>query len=372
MRFTRNADLVVVARQVPTGRTRLCSDPERVKLAADRLFREAGVRVLYHTQIVDVLRSGSGRDARIDAVVVANKGGLGCIRPKVAVDCTGDGDVAAWAGAPFDLFEQPQPMSLHFRVGNVPASPALQQRCAEVCQEAHAAGRLGTYGGPWMSAFAPDEVYVNSVRLPGMGTDPEQLSAAEQRGRRGRLGPLRAVAGVPARVPRRLLRHQRPAGRGPRDPPRARHSTPSPRRTSAPPPASRTSSSSGPGPSIATRRTAAPATTPSRRSCHTTSPTAPSSPRRWRTSSSPGAATRPPRAHRVQPGDDHRHGHGPGRRRRRRPGAAPARRAAGGVRGPAAGPAPPAGRHPRGTPVASFLPLRCTLAGDPDGGPQGP
>jgi hypothetical protein len=183
MRFTRNADLVVVARQVPTGRTRLCSDPERVKLAADRLFREAGIRVLYHTQIVDVLRSGSGRDARIDAVVVANKGGLGCIRPRVAVDCTGDGDVAAWAGAPFDLSAQPQPMSLHFRVGNVPASPALQQRCAAVCQEAHAAGRLGTYGGPWMSAFAPDEVYVNSVRLPGMGTDPEQLSAAEQRGR---------------------------------------------------------------------------------------------------------------------------------------------------------------------------------------------
>lgn len=61
MRFTRNADLVVVAQQVPTGRTSLCSDPEKVKLAADRLFRDAGVRILYHTQIVDVLRLAPAR-----------------------------------------------------------------------------------------------------------------------------------------------------------------------------------------------------------------------------------------------------------------------------------------------------------------------
>lgn len=183
MRFTRNADLVIVAQQVPTGRTRLCSDPEKFKLAADRLFRQAGVRVLYHTQIVDVLTTGSGADARIDAVVVANKGGLGCIRPRQVIDCTGDGDVAAWAGAPFDLFEHPQPMSLHFRIGNVPASPEFQKRCGEVLREAHAAGRIGVYGGPWMSAFAPDEVYVNGVRLPGLGIDPEILSNAEQQGR---------------------------------------------------------------------------------------------------------------------------------------------------------------------------------------------
>ena len=183
MRFTRNADLEVVARQVPTGRTRICSDPEKFKLAADRLFRDSEVRVLYHTQVVDVLTTGSGQEARIDAVVVANKGGLACIRPKLVVDCTGDGDVAAWAGAPFDLFERPQPMSLHFRIGNVPASPEFQRRCAEVLRRAHDEGRLGLYGGPWMSAFAPDEVYVNGVRLPGLGIDPEQLSAAEQQGR---------------------------------------------------------------------------------------------------------------------------------------------------------------------------------------------
>jgi hypothetical protein len=183
-RFTRNSDLVVVSRQVPTGRTRLCSDPERFKLAADELLHEAGARVLYHTQVIDVLVTGSGKDARIDAVVVANKGGVGCIRPKVVVDCTGDGDVAAWAGAPFDVFEQPQPMSLHFRIGNVPASPDLMRRCAAVLGRAREEGRMGLYGGPWMSSFAPDEILINGVRLLGLGIDPEQVSLAEQQGRR--------------------------------------------------------------------------------------------------------------------------------------------------------------------------------------------
>jgi hypothetical protein len=183
MRFTRNADPEIVDRQTAEGRTRLCSDPERLKLAADRLFGEAGVRVLYHTAVVDVLATGAGADARIGAVVVANKGGLGCIRPGIVVDCTGDGDVAAWAGAPFDLSVAPQPMSLHFRVGNVPASAELQRRCAAVLARAHREGRLGTYGGPWMGSFAPDEIYVNAVRLPGLGTDPERVSQAEQEGR---------------------------------------------------------------------------------------------------------------------------------------------------------------------------------------------
>ncbi len=165
MRFTRNADLVIAARQVAEGRTHLCSDPEKFKLAADRILADGGARVLYHTQVVDVITAGTGTDARIGEVVVANKGGLGCIRPKVVVDCTGDGDVAAWAGAPFDLFERPQPMSLHFRIGKVPASPQLQQRCAEVLRRAagargHLADLRALAGGvarvpPWAWARPP-------------------------------------------------------------------------------------------------------------------------------------------------------------------------------------------------------------------------
>lgn len=38
----------------------------------------------------------------MDAILIANKAGLSAIKAKVYVDCTGDGDVAAWAGAAFE------------------------------------------------------------------------------------------------------------------------------------------------------------------------------------------------------------------------------------------------------------------------------
>ena len=37
----------------------------------------------------------------IDAIIVANKSGLVAFKAKVFIDATGDGDVAAWAGASF-------------------------------------------------------------------------------------------------------------------------------------------------------------------------------------------------------------------------------------------------------------------------------
>ncbi|MCB0141129.1 MAG: FAD-dependent oxidoreductase, partial [Caldilineaceae bacterium] len=71
-------------------------DPERFKRAADEILRQAGVHILYHTQVADVV----AHNGRVESVLVSNKAGLTAIQPKVVIDCTGDGDVAAWAGAP--------------------------------------------------------------------------------------------------------------------------------------------------------------------------------------------------------------------------------------------------------------------------------
>ena len=70
-------------------------DPERFKRAADAILLEAGVEILYHTQVADVVASRG----RIDSVIASNKAGLVAIQPRIVIDCTGDGDVAAWAGA---------------------------------------------------------------------------------------------------------------------------------------------------------------------------------------------------------------------------------------------------------------------------------
>jgi len=155
-------------------------DFELFKLHADRLMRKAGVKLLYHTYVVDVLLDGE----RIDGVVVVNKGGLGVVRPKTVIDATGDADVVAQAGAPFDIDAEMQPMSLHFRIGNIKnVSYDLRVRCSEVLKKAHSDGKLGLYAGPWMAQINPGELYFNATRFAGNAVDPEDVTEAEVQGR---------------------------------------------------------------------------------------------------------------------------------------------------------------------------------------------
>ncbi len=158
---------------------------EGFKRAADGLLVESGVQVLYHTKIVDVVASRS----RVEAVIIGNKDGLTAIKPKVVVDCTGDADVAAWAGAPCEVAEVRQPGSLHFRIGNVRESTSIDElytltkRCATVLERSHEAGELGLYGGPWISPIAPGEIMFNAVRLPFDSTSASETTEAEIQGR---------------------------------------------------------------------------------------------------------------------------------------------------------------------------------------------
>ena len=155
-------------------------DVERFKLEADRAMRAAGVRVLYHTVVADVERRGD----QVTAVVLANKKGLTAVKPRCVVDASGDADVAAFAGAPFDLGPDPlQPMSLHFRAGPLTPGAALRRRCGEVLVEAHREGRLGLYAGPWMSEVEANDLYFNATRISGNPLDPDDLSRAEMQGR---------------------------------------------------------------------------------------------------------------------------------------------------------------------------------------------
>ncbi len=73
--------------------------PEVLKRIYDSLVTQAGAEVLFHTQLCAVERDARGQ---IDALIVSNKAGLSAYRAKVYVDCTGDGDLAAWAGADFE------------------------------------------------------------------------------------------------------------------------------------------------------------------------------------------------------------------------------------------------------------------------------
>lgn len=67
------------------------------KIVAMQLCREAGVRLMLHTQVVDTIREGD----RIGGVIVENKSGRQRIEAAVTIDCSGDGDVAARGHVPW-------------------------------------------------------------------------------------------------------------------------------------------------------------------------------------------------------------------------------------------------------------------------------
>ena len=89
---------------------------EGLKLVLDEKLREAGCTVLFHTFIGSVQRSGS----EIQSLTVCNKDGLHPVSAKIFVDATGDGDIAAWAGAamtkgrPEDGAAQPMTMKMKY------------------------------------------------------------------------------------------------------------------------------------------------------------------------------------------------------------------------------------------------------------------
>jgi hypothetical protein len=70
-------------------------DAEALKLVLDEMCAEAGVQVLLHTYVSDVISDGDA----IKAVVVENKTGRQAVLGKVFIDATGDADVAFRAGA---------------------------------------------------------------------------------------------------------------------------------------------------------------------------------------------------------------------------------------------------------------------------------
>ena len=94
-------------------------DAEVFKYVAEQMVQEAGVEVLYHTFFADVLKSGSD----IKGICIENKTGRQLILGEVFVDATGDGDVSARAGVPFEVGRSQdnlcQSVSYQFQLANV-------------------------------------------------------------------------------------------------------------------------------------------------------------------------------------------------------------------------------------------------------------
>ena len=75
-------------------------DISAFKIAADELLAEAGVHVLFHAFATGVVMDSSDR---IAAVLVETKSGRCAVRGQLFIDGSGDGDLAAWAGVPYEV-----------------------------------------------------------------------------------------------------------------------------------------------------------------------------------------------------------------------------------------------------------------------------
>ena len=71
---------------------------EVLKRVYDELLAEAGVDFTFHTQLIDVAADAG----RVDLAILAAKSGIFAVRASIFIDGTGDGDLAVWAGAPFE------------------------------------------------------------------------------------------------------------------------------------------------------------------------------------------------------------------------------------------------------------------------------
>ncbi|AMJ61561.1 FAD-dependent oxidoreductase [Bosea sp. PAMC 26642] len=92
-------------------------DTEMAKVVLNDMALEAGVTILFHTFVADVIMEGD----RLAGLVVQHKSGREEITAKVVVDASGDADVAARSGAPFDLPAKHKlhPATLMAKLGNV-------------------------------------------------------------------------------------------------------------------------------------------------------------------------------------------------------------------------------------------------------------
>ncbi|HTP97240.1 MAG TPA: FAD-dependent oxidoreductase [Burkholderiales bacterium] len=169
-------------------------DISAYKIAADELLLSSGVKILFHAFGAGMVKRA---EREIDALLIESKSGRAAIRGRLFIDCSGDGDLAAWAGAPYEIGDGAGNMlypSTMFRINGV--DPARAGRAWESIPQLMAeAERRGERSFPRKGAIVrpqknPIEWRANltQIRNPDgsavSGIDLEQMSYGEVEGRR--------------------------------------------------------------------------------------------------------------------------------------------------------------------------------------------
>jgi len=166
---------------------------EGMKFALEQLAGEAGVELLYHTLFAEAIV----RNRQVVGAMVQNKSGRQAVLAGRVVDATGDADVAASAGAPWEMGRPGdgacQPATLMFLIGGVDWDRVKAWRTdykmEHVWRQAQQAGDMEPFQsvimGFWWTPTRPDQVGINFTHLVGVDcTDAAGITAATIEGRR--------------------------------------------------------------------------------------------------------------------------------------------------------------------------------------------
>lgn len=172
-------------------------DNAAFKVAADALVLASGAQLLFHAQAVGVIMN---KPNEIGAVLIETKSGRYAVVAKTFIDCSGDGDLATHAGAPFEKGKGPNGQghdmmypSTMFRVNGVDPVRAgdAWNHFGHLMDEAEKLGREFPRKSPIIRPQKnPAEWRANVTQLanadgsPVDGTNAAQLSDAEVQGRR--------------------------------------------------------------------------------------------------------------------------------------------------------------------------------------------
>jgi FAD dependent oxidoreductase len=182
-------------------------DTAAYKIAADDLLLSSGVQVLFHALAAGVVMASP---RHVHALLVETKSGRVAVVGRAFIDCSGDGDLAAWAGVPYEKGDGQGNMlypSTMFRMNGIDPARAGKawEAIPKLMLEAEAAGR---YTFPRKTPIVRPqksgiEWRVNLTQLANAqgnamdGVSAQELSDAEIMGRR----QIASVAGFLKEVP---------------------------------------------------------------------------------------------------------------------------------------------------------------------------
>src|SRR5712672_3399625 len=182
-------------------------DTAAYKIAADDLLAAHKVDMLFHALGAGVAMDG---DARINALFVETKAGRQAIRADIFIDCSGDGDLAAWAGAPFEVGDREGHMlypSMMFRLNGIDPERAGEawKTIPALMEKAEAAGthqfpRKAAIVRPQRSGIEWRVNFTQLARADGSainGLEPDDLTRGEIDGRRQAVNAFNFLRTVP-------------------------------------------------------------------------------------------------------------------------------------------------------------------------------